>query len=94
MWSCWCGSVVWWVYLFVLSAKWESAGFLIFVGIALVIASLGYTIYLHKKERIQIPAWGMALIAIVLTSAALLLILNLMPTGSGTVTKPTQIYPS
>lgn len=91
MWSCWCGSVVWWVYLFVLSAKWESAGFLIFVGIALVIASLGYTIYLHKKERIQIPAWGMALIAIVLTSAALLLILNLVPPATGSVTRPPEV---
>ena len=94
MWSCWCGSAVWWIYLFVLSARWENAILLLIIGVVLVAASLGYTIYLHKKERIQIPAWVMALLALGLLAAALLLMLNLMPTGSGTVTKPTQIYPN
>lgn len=93
MWSCWCGSAVWWIYLFLLSARWEKAVLLLIIGIALVVASLGYTIYLHKKERIQIPAWVMALLALGLLAATFLLMLNLIPTGSGSVTQPTQMYP-
>ena len=91
MWSCWCGSAVWWIYLYVLSTRWENAGLLIFLGIVLVIASLGYTIYLHKKERIQIPAWGMALLTIALLAAALLLMLNLLPPVAGSVTAPSEV---
>ena len=93
LWSCWCGSAVWWIYLFVLSAKWENAVLFLIIGIALVAVSLGYTIYLRKKERIHIPAWGMALLAIVLAAAALLLMLNLLPPITGTVTKPTPLTP-
>ena len=95
LWCGWCGSVVWWIYVFVLSAKWEEAALLLIIGIALMAASLGYTIYLHKKERIHIPAWGWALLTLVLAAAALLLMLNLLPPATGTVTRPTQviIYP-
>lgn len=95
LWCGWCGSVVWWIYVFVLSAKWEDAAVLLIVGIVLVAASLGYTIYLHKKERIHIPAWGWAVLTLVLAAAALLLMINLLPTGTGTVTRPTEviIYP-
>ena len=91
MWSCWCGSAVWWIYLLVLSAKWENAVLLLIIGVVLVAVSLGYTIYLHKKERIQIPAWVMALLALALAAAALLLILNLMPPVTGSVTAPTEV---
>ena len=95
LWCGWCGSSVWWIYVFVLSAKWEEAAVLLIVGIAMVAASLGYTIYLHKKERIHIPAWGWAVLTLVLAAAALLLMINLLPTGTGTVTRPTEviIYP-
>lgn len=95
LWSCWCGSAVWWIYVFVLSAKWEQAALLLIIGIVLVAVSLGYTIFLHEKERIHIPAWGWALLALVLAAAALLLMVNLLPTGTGTVTRPSQviIYP-
>ena len=95
LWYGWCGSAVWWIYLFVLATKWEKATLLLFVGIALVVASLWYTIFLHKKERIYIPAWGWAVLTLVLAAAALLLLVNLLPTGTGTVTRPTEviIYP-
>lgn len=95
LWSCWCGSAVWWIYVFVLSAKWEEAALLLIIGIALVAASLGYTIYLHKKERIHIPAWGWAVLTLVLAAAALLLMINLLPPTTGTVTRPSEviIYP-
>lgn len=95
LWCGWCGSAVWWIYVFVLSAKWEEAALLLIIGIALVAASLGYTIYLHKKERIHIPAWGWAVLTFVLTAAALLLMLNLLPPATGTVIRPSEvvIYP-
>lgn len=91
LWSCWSGSVAWWVYLLVLSTNWEKAVLLIIIGIALVITSLGYTIYLHKKERIHIPAWGMALLTLILVAAAVLLLLNLIPVGgSGVPVRPLE----
>ena len=95
LWSYWCGSAVWWIYMFVLSAKWEEATLMLIIGIALVVTSLGYTIHLHKKERIHIPAWGWAVLTLVLAAAALLLMLNLLPPTTGTVTRPSEviIYP-
>ena len=95
LWSGWCGSVIWWIYMFVLAYKWEEATIMLIVGIALVAASLGYTIYLHKKERIHIPAWGWAALTLVLATAALLLAVNLIPPAAGTVTRPSEviIYP-
>lgn len=91
LWCGWCGSAVWWIYVFVLSAKWEDAALLLVIGITLVAASLGYTIYLHKKERIHIPAWGWAALTLVLATAALLLMLNLIPPATGTVTRPSEV---
>ena len=91
LWSCWCGSAVWWIYLFVLSAKWENAVLLLIIGIVLVIASVGYTIYLQKKERIHIPAWGWALLTLALAVAVLLLAVNLIPPATGTVTRPSEV---
>ena len=95
LWCGWCGSTVWWIYVLILSAKWEDAAVLLVIGIALVATSLGYTIYLHKKERIHIQAWGWALLTFVLAAAALLLMLNLIPPVNGTVTRPSEviIYP-
>ena len=94
MWSCWCGSAVWWIYLLVLSSKWENAVLLLIIGIALVAASLGYIVYLHKKKYIHIPAWVMALLALALAAAAFLLMLNLLPPATGTVTRPTEVIVS
>lgn len=91
LWCCWCGSVTWWVYVFILATKWEQATLLLILGILLVIISLSYTIYLHKNERIHVPAWGWALLTMVLAGAALLLVLNLLPPATGTVTRPTEI---
>lgn len=97
LWSYWCGSAVWWIYMFVLSAEWEEATLMLIIGIALVAASLGYTIYLHKKGDILIPAWGWGLLTLVLAAAALLLMINLLPPVTVTVTaRPSEVivYPS
>lgn len=58
LWCGWCGSMTWWIYVFVLAAKWEKAALFLIIGILLVIASLAYTIHLQKNERIHVPAWG------------------------------------
>ena len=92
LWSCWSGSAAWWVYLLVRSTRWERAILLVFIGVVLVIASLGYTVYLHKKERIHISAWGMGLLALILVAAAVLLLLNFIPFGgSGTPVRPSEV---
>lgn len=92
LWCCWCGSITWWVYVFILSAKWEQATLFLILGILMVVGSLSYTIFLHKKERIHVPAWGWALLALVLAGAALLLMVNLLPPfSSGSVTRPSEI---
>lgn len=91
LWCSWCGSIAWWVYVFILSARWEKATLFLIIGVLLVIASLAYTIYLHKNERIHVPAWGWGLLAIVLAAAALLLMLNLIPPSTGSVTRPSEI---
>ena len=91
LWCSWCGSVTWWIYVFILAKRWEEATLLLIIGILLVILALAYTVYLHKKERIHVPAWGWALLTLVLAFAALLLMLNLIPPSAGTVTRPQEI---
>jgi len=91
LWCAWCGSAVWWIYVFVLSARWEESTLLLAIGILLVAASLGYTIYLHEKKHIHIPVWGWVLLTIVLTALAVLLMLNVIPPITGTVTQSAEI---
>ena len=91
LWCCWCGSATWWIYVFILSAKWEKATLLLILGVVLVAISLRYTAMLQKKEQIHIPAWGWALMGIVLAAAALLLFINLIPLSTGSVIRPTEI---
>ena len=93
LWCCWCGSATWWVYMFVLAAKWERETLLLVVGILLVAASLAYTVCLHKKGRIQVPAWCWALLTLVLTVGALLLAVNLVKPLPGTV-RPSELVPA
>lgn len=93
LWCSWCGSATWWIYVFVLAARWEKEILFLIIGILLVIASLAYTIYLQKKERIHIPVWGWALLILVLALAALLLTVNLMPPSIGTVDRTTPVTP-
>lgn len=93
LWCSWCGSATWWIYVFVLAARWERELLFLTVGILLVIASLAYTIYLQKKERIHIPAWGWALLILVLVLAGTLLAINLIPPSFGIVEYSTPATP-
>ncbi len=91
LWCSWCGSATWWIYVFVLATRWEKEILFLIVGILLIVASLVYTIYLQKKERIHIPVWGWALLVLVLTLLALLLAVNLIPPSFGTVEHSTPV---
>lgn len=93
LWCSWCGSVTWWVYVFILSVKWEQQTLFLIIGILLVVASFAYTIYLQQKKRIHIPVWGWALITLVLLLAGILLAVNLIPPSFGTVEHSTPVTP-
>ena len=83
LWSGWIAVFGYWFYCFGITYRWEEQLLLIILGILLVAAILAYTISLHKRGIIHIPAWGMALLAIALAAAAFLLIINLIPSPSG-----------
>ena len=93
LWCSWCGSVTWWVYMFILAHRWESQTLFLIIGILLVGAALAYTIYLQKKERIHIPVWGWALLILVLVLAGTLLAINLLPPSFGIVEHSTPATP-
>ena len=91
LWSCWCGSVTWWIYGLIISYRWEKAFLFLILGVLMVIGSFAYTVYLQSKKRICIPLWGWALLVFVLLAAALLLTVNLLPPIEGSVTHPSEI---
>ena len=93
LWCSWCGSVTWWVYMFILAHRWESQTLFLIIGILLVGAALVYTIYLQKKERIHVPVWGWALLILVLVLAGTLLAINLIPPSFGIVEQSTPVTP-
>lgn len=93
LWCSWCGSITWWVYMFILAHRWESQTLFLIIGILLVGAALAYTIYLQKKERIHIPVWGWALLILVLALAGTLLAINLIPPSFGIVEHSTPATP-
>ena len=84
LWCSWCGSATWWIYVFIITARWEKATLFLFIGILLVAASFGYTIYLQSKDQIHIPIWGWTMLVLSLILAALLLAVNLIPPSFGT----------
>ena len=93
IWSCWCGSVIWWIYVFVLSGRWEEATLFLIIGSLLVIVSLAYTIYLSIKKTIHIPALVWVLLMVVLLFCAWLLAVNLTPPSMGVVEYATPVIP-
>ena len=70
------------------TARWEEAILFVLIGILLVVIAL---CYLHRKERIRVPAWGWALLTILLGAAALLLMVNLLPPATGDIVRPGEI---
>ena len=92
LWCSWCGSVTWWVYMFILAHRWETQTLFLIIGILLVGAALAYTIYLGKKKRIHISVWGWGLLGIVLVAALILLLINVVPPFPGSVTTPSEVH--
>lgn len=76
LWCLWTFSTAFWFSTIALEASFEDAYEFLFLGIALVIATLFYTILLHKKSIIHVPFWLWIALAVVLVSVALLLIIN------------------
>ena len=93
LWCSWCGSATWWVYMFILTHRWESQTLFLIIGILLVGAALVYTMYLQKKERIHVPVWGWALLILVLVLAGTVLAINLIPPSFGIVEQSTPVTP-
>lgn len=93
LWCSWCGSVTWWVYMFILAHRGKSQTLFLIIGSLLVGAALAYTIYLHKKEGIHIPVWGWALLILVLVLAGTLLAIKLIPPSFGVVEHSTPAIP-
>ena len=79
LWCSWIIAFGYWLYVFVLSARWESQPLLLALGILLVAVSLGYTIILNKRGDIHVPAWVWGLLALVLTFFGFLLLISLLP---------------
>ena len=79
LWCSWGGCVVYWVCVFVLSARWEAEIPAVILGALLIGAALLYTVKLHQKGAIHVEAWVWASLAIVLSVLALLLCINLIP---------------
>ena len=93
LWSSWWGSATWWIYMFILSPRWETQTLFLFIGVLLVGISLAYTIYLQRKGRIHIPVWGWTLMIFALSLGTLLLAVNLIPPSIGTVDRSTPVTP-
>ena len=53
-----------------------------------------HSLLAQKEIHSHIPAWVMALLALALAAAAFLLMLNLLPPATGTVTRPTEVIVS
>lgn len=90
LWCSWIASGAYWIYFFILSLHWEEMILLSILGIIFVLGSVVYTVMLHKKGVIQVQAWVWGVMALVLTGAAVLLFVNLLPVP---VIEVTQIQP-
>ena len=95
-WCAWIVSISYWLYFFIIANHWEAQGFLIFLGILLVIGCVFYTVNLHKRNTIHVQAWIWALMVLVLTAAAVMLFINLGTLSFEHVyeTPPSQIRPN
>jgi DNA-binding XRE family transcriptional regulator len=85
LWCSWIVTFGYWLYVFVLSARWESQPLLLVLGIILAIVSLAYTIILNKRGEISVQPWVWAVLTIVLSLLGLLLFINLFPLDLETV---------
>lgn len=82
----WTVCIGYWIYLFVISLRWETMTGLILLGVILVASALVYTISLDRRGTIHVQPWLWAVLTLVLAGAALLLMVNLIPPFEGVAT--------
>ena len=85
LWCSWIVTFGYWLYVFVLSARWEHQPLLLALGIILVIVALAYTINLNKRGEISVRPWVWVVLTIVLSLLGFLLLINLFPLDFATV---------
>lgn len=82
----WLGYVEYLLLFFVLTHRWESSGFGIFLAVALALGMLALTVRQHKRGITVLPWWLWALGFFLLSGLLILLLLNTLPTSNGYVT--------
>ena len=95
LWCTWIASTSYWLYFFIISNHWEAQGFLIFLGVLLIIGNVVYTVVLDKRNTIEVPPWLWALMVLLLAAATVMLVINLGSLSFEHIyeTPPTQIRP-
>ncbi|MBR3972850.1 MAG: helix-turn-helix transcriptional regulator [Oscillospiraceae bacterium] len=84
----WVGAAAYWLYFLILfHNNWEHQYTLLFLGVALVIAMIVWSVFVHKNGLIHIPFWVWLIGAIILTGAFILLWVNIVPPIGVSVTE-------
>lgn len=82
----WLGYAEYLLLFFLLTHRWESSGFGIFLAVVLALGMLALTVRQHKRGITVLPWWLWALGLFLLSGLLLLLLLNTLPTSNGYVT--------
>ncbi len=85
-WCIWCSSLILLMYMLIITGRGVYSILFLVIGFLLVGGALLYTVYLHKKGRIRIPAWGWVLLTVALVSIMLILTISSLGISAGTVT--------
>lgn len=86
--SCgWVGAAAYWIYLFILFPRWEYQYTLLFLGVALVVGMIYWTVGAHRKGKIHVPTWLWILGGLILAALLFLLCINTLPPLHITVTE-------
>ena len=93
LWSLWCCVGGYWLYIFLMTRRWEDGIFLLILGVALAVALLIWTVHKQDKGEINIPGWVWAALILVLLCGAALLIVNLIPVDGAMVAPAAPVLP-
>lgn len=84
----WAASAAYWLYVLVLfHMNWEYQYTLLILGIAFVIGMIIWSVILHRKGTVHIPAWIWLVGSIILMGAFILLWINVVPPIGVSVTE-------
>ena len=88
VWSLWCGIGGYWLYLIMMSRRWEDQWFFMILGAVMVVLMLIFTARKQEKGELSIPAWVWIAGILLLLAAAALLIVNILPVDSSGMVSP------